>query len=33
VIIVTASPVVLAPGYGSDADDDYAEYDEYADEA
>ena len=30
VVIVTASPVVLAPGYGSDADDEYAEY---ADEA
>jgi len=28
VIIVTASPVVLTPGYGSDAGDEYDEYDE-----
>ncbi len=28
VVIVTASPVVLAPGYGTDAGDEYHEYDD-----
>jgi uncharacterized membrane protein len=28
VVIVTASPVVLAPGYGTDAGDEYDEYDD-----